>query len=49
LQGPFDLLVLKSCRAKYYRLAAASRRQVDAEKQDWQRISLAITTALKAT
>ena len=36
-------------RAKYYRLTAAGRRQLDAETQDWQRISLAITTALKAT
>src|ERR671923_1729711 len=30
-------------RAKYYRLTAAGRRQLDAEAQDWQRISLAIT------
>jgi PadR family transcriptional regulator len=36
-------------RAKYYRLTAAGRRQLDAETQDWQRISVAITTALKAT
>jgi len=36
-------------RARYYRLTAAGRRQLDAEVQDWQRISLAITTALKAT
>jgi PadR family transcriptional regulator, regulatory protein PadR len=36
-------------RAKYYRLTAAGRRQLEAETQDWQRISLAITTALKAT
>jgi PadR family transcriptional regulator PadR len=36
-------------RAKYYRLTAAGRRQLDAETEDWQRISLAITTALKAT
>jgi PadR family transcriptional regulator, regulatory protein PadR len=36
-------------RAKYYRLTAAGRRQLDAETQDWQRISLAIATALKAT
>jgi len=36
-------------RAKYYRLTAAGRRQFDAETQDWQRISLAITSALKAT
>jgi transcriptional regulator len=36
-------------RAKYYRLTAAGRRQLDAETQDWQRISLAIATALKGT
>jgi len=36
-------------RAKFYRLTAAGRRQLEAETQDWQRISLAITTALKAT
>ena len=36
-------------RAKYYRVTAAGRRQCDAETQDWQRISLAITAALKAT
>ena len=36
-------------RAKYYRLTAAGRRQLDTETEDWQRISLAITSALKAT
>ena len=36
-------------RAKYYRLTAAGRRQLDAETEDWQRISVAITAALKAT
>lgn len=36
-------------RAKYYRLTAAGRRQLDKETQDWQRISLAIASALKAT
>jgi transcriptional regulator len=36
-------------RAKYYRLTAAGRRQLDTETQAWQRISLAITAALKAT
>src|SRR6476469_9582637 len=34
-------------RAKYYRLTAAGRRQLDTETQDWQRISVAITSALK--
>jgi PadR family transcriptional regulator, regulatory protein PadR len=36
-------------RAKFYRLTAAGRRQLDTETEDWQRISVAITTALKAT
>lgn len=36
-------------RAKYYRISAAGRRQLDKETQDWQRISVAITSALKAT
>ena len=36
-------------RAKYYRLTKAGQRQLEAETQDWQRISLAITSALKAT
>lgn len=36
-------------RAKYYRLTPAGRRQLDAETKDWQRISVAITSALNAT
>lgn len=36
-------------RAKYYRLTAAGQRQLQAETEDWQRISLAIASALKAT
>ena len=36
-------------RAKFYRLTAAGRRQLAAETQEWQLISVAITTALKAT
>jgi PadR family transcriptional regulator, regulatory protein PadR len=36
-------------RAKYYRLTKAGRRQLEAETEDWQRISLAIMNALKAT
>ncbi|MEN3332308.1 MAG: PadR family transcriptional regulator, regulatory protein PadR [Blastocatellia bacterium] len=35
-------------RAKFYRLTAAGRRQLEAETQEWQLISVAITTALKA-
>lgn len=36
-------------RARYYRLTRAGRRQLETETEDWQRISLAITSALKAT
>ncbi len=36
-------------RAKYYRLTTAGLRQLDAETEDWRRISVAITSALKAT
>ena len=36
-------------RAKYYRLTKAGQRQLKEETEGWQRISLAITTALKAT
>jgi PadR family transcriptional regulator PadR len=36
-------------RAKYYRLTAAGRRQLEAEVGEWRRISVAIATALQAT
>jgi len=36
-------------RAKYYSLTKAGHRQLDAEAEDWKRISVAITGALKAT
>ena len=36
-------------RAKFYRLTAAGRRQLETETEDWQRISVAISSALKAT
>ena len=36
-------------RAKYYRLTKAGQRQLEAETEDWQRIAIAITGALKAT
>lgn len=36
-------------RAKYYRLTRAGERQLKVESEDWQRISLAITSALKVT
>ena len=35
-------------RAKYYRLTKAGRRQFEAEAQQWERISLAIASALQA-
>src|ERR687895_574179 len=34
-------------RAKYYRLTKAGQRQLEAETEDWKRIALAITSALK--
>lgn len=36
-------------RAKFYRLTAAGRRQLDAETAEWGRISLAMRRALAAT
>ena len=36
-------------RAKYYRLTKAGQRQLEAETEDWQRIAIAIASALKAT
>ena len=36
-------------RAKYYSLTRAGRRQLETEAEDWQRISLAIGSALRAT
>jgi len=36
-------------RAKYYRLSKAGKRQLAAETAHWQRISLAIASALSAT
>ena len=36
-------------RAKYYRLTAAGRRQLQTETDEWQKISLAMTSALEAT
>src|SRR5215467_6041106 len=36
-------------RAKYYRLTRAGERQLKTETEEWQRISLAISSALKAT
>lgn len=36
-------------RAKYYKLTKAGQRQLEAETKDWQRISLAIASALQST
>jgi PadR family transcriptional regulator PadR len=36
-------------KAKYYRLTRAGQRQLEVETKGWQRISLAIASALKAT
>ena len=36
-------------RAKYYCLTKAGQRQLEAETKDWQRIAIAIASALKAT
>lgn len=35
-------------RARFYRLTAAGRRQLEAQTQQWQRISLAMSWALEA-
>lgn len=36
-------------RARYYRLTKAGQRQLKIETDSWQRISVAITSALEAT
>ena len=36
-------------RAKYYRLTKTGQRQLGDEQQQWEKISLAIATALRAT
>src|SRR5438270_9884921 len=36
-------------RAKYYKLTAAGRRQLESEVGEWKRIALAISFALQAT
>jgi transcriptional regulator len=36
-------------RAKFYRLTAAGRRQLDTETKEWRRISVAIAAALEST
>lgn len=36
-------------RAKFYRLTATGRRQLDAETSTWKRIAVAISFALQAT
>lgn len=34
-------------RAKYYRLTAAGRRQLDQHRERWQRVSFAVTSVLE--
>jgi PadR family transcriptional regulator, regulatory protein PadR len=36
-------------KAKYYKLTAAGRRQLDAEVGEWKRVAVAIAHALQAT
>jgi len=36
-------------KAKYYRLTKEGRRQLETESEQWARISLAITSALRTT
>jgi transcriptional regulator len=36
-------------RAKYYRLTAAGRAQLEAETDEWRKISLAMASALQST
>ena len=36
-------------RAKYYKLTKAGQRQLETETKDWQKISLAIASALQST
>lgn len=36
-------------RAKFYRLTQSGRRQLEAEAEQWERISLAMASALRAT
>ena len=36
-------------RAKFYNLTKAGRRQLETETEDWQRIAIAIGSALRAT
>ena len=36
-------------KAKFYQLTPAGRRQLEAETAEWRRISVAMTSALKAT
>jgi PadR family transcriptional regulator, regulatory protein PadR len=36
-------------RARYYRLTAAGRRRLAAERKEWERVSAAVTRIVKAT
>jgi PadR family transcriptional regulator len=36
-------------KAKYYKLTAAGKRQLDVETDEWRKIAIAMTAALQAT
>ena len=36
-------------RAKYYSLTSAGRKKLEAERRNWQRVSIAITSVLETT
>jgi transcriptional regulator len=36
-------------RARYYRITASGRRRLEAEQQQWERVSAAVARILKAT
>ena len=36
-------------RAKFYRLTRSGRHRLDAERRNWQRVSIAVTRMLEAT
>jgi PadR family transcriptional regulator, regulatory protein PadR len=38
-----------NCRAKFYQLTGFGQQQLKAETEDWQRIALAIASALQTT
>jgi PadR family transcriptional regulator, regulatory protein PadR len=58
LQGTLDLLILKALTlqelhgmgvSKFYSLTKAGKKQLHTESERWERISLAMATALRTT